>query len=170
MTEMRFGLEVYGVKDAIRTIGQTDKEARKDITKRYKLILQPAVQDAQRAVPELPLSGFARRWRTKSGFQMLPWQTREASKRIKAGIDTRRPRQRTADVTNLTVFYVRWQGAVNTIYDMARNGTLGDNLRQKYGPASRIMWPSVIRHETQINHDMKVLMDDVMDKVNRKLK
>lgn len=169
MTDLRIGMEVYGIKDAIREIGQTDKVARKEITKRYKLIMDSTVRDAQRSVPPLPLSGFARGWKTKSGFQMLPWQNTRATKAIKAGIDTRRPRKRTVDVTNLTVFYVRWQGAINTIYDMARKGGLGANLQDKHGPASRIMWPTVQKHERQITQDMRDLMKDVMDKVSRKL-
>lgn len=169
MTDLRFGMEVYGIKEAVRELGRIDKTARRDLSKRYREIMAPTVRDAQSKVPPLPLSGFKRAWKTKSGFQMLPWQNDEAKKRIKAGIDTRMPRKRTVDVVNLTVFYVRWQGAVNTLFDLAKNGVFGANLSKKYGQASRIMWPTVTRHEKEITHDMAQLLEDVMDKVNRKL-
>lgn len=169
MTELKLGMEVYGIKEALRELNQVDKVARREVTKRYKAIVDPAVKDAQRSVPPLPLSGFARGWRTKSGFRMLPWQNNEASKRIKAGIDTRRPRAKTVGASNLTVFYVRWQGAINTIFDVAKKGFLGRSLTQEHGQPSRVMWPSVQRHEQEINHGVLVLMKDVMDKVNRKL-
>lgn len=170
MSEYQIGMEVYGIKEAIRELGRVDKEARKDLTKQYRQIMGPTVKDAQSKVPRLPLSGFARNWKTKSGFQMLPWQTTEASKRIKAGIDTRRPRQRTVDAVNLTVFFVRWQGAVNTIFDMARKGALGQILTREHKAPSRIMWPAVTRHEGQITQEMGNLLEKTMDRVNRKLK
>lgn len=169
MTDLRLGMEVYGIKEAVRELGRIDKTARRDLTKRYREIMGPTVRDAQNQVPPLPLSGFKRGWKTRSGFQMLPWQNTEAKKRIKAGIDTRMPRKRTVDVVNLTVFYVRWQGAVNTLFDLARNGTMGQNLTRKFGQASRIMWPTVTKHEKEITNDMAKLLQDVMDKVNRKL-
>lgn len=169
MTNVRFGMEIYGIKEALRELNQVDKVARRDVTKRYKAIVEPAVQDAKRNVPPMPLSGFARGWKTKSGFRMLPWQNDEASKRIKAGIDTRRPRRQTVGATNLTVFFVRWQGAINTVFDLARKGVLGANLTQEHGAPSRVLWPAVLKHEREINHDMLVLMNDVMDQVNRKL-
>ena len=169
MTDVSFGMEVYGIKEALRELNQIDKVARRDVTKRYKTIVDPAVRDAQQKVPTMPLSGFARNWRTKSGFRMLPWQDDEATKRIKAGIDTRRPRRQTIGATNLTVFYVRWQGAINTVFDLARKGWLGRNLTQEEGQPSRILWPAVLRHEKEINHDLRILMNDVMDQVNRKL-
>jgi hypothetical protein len=131
--------------------------------------MDPTVRDAQKQVPALPLSGFARGWVTRSGFRMLPWQNNESQKRIKAGIDTRMPRRRTVDATNLTVFYVRWQGAINTLYDLAKKGMFGKNLSKEHGQPSRIMWPTVTKHQAQINHDMTILMNDVMDKVSRKL-
>lgn len=169
MTDLRLGMEVYGIKDAVRELGRIDKTARRDLTKRYREIMASTVQDAQKQVPALPLSGFKRGWKTRSGFQMLPWQNTEAQKRIKAGIDTRMPRKRTVDVVNLTVFYVRWQGAVNTLFDLARNGTMGQNLTRKFGQGSRIMWPTVTKHEKEITNDMAKLLQDVLDKVNRKL-
>jgi hypothetical protein len=67
--------EVRGLKTALATLNELDKKARRDITKEYKTIVKPVVDDAKQNVPrQAPISGWARNWTTKSGFKMLPWQ------------------------------------------------------------------------------------------------
>ena len=54
-------IEVTGVKDALRELNSIDKQARRDVTRRFKDIMRPSVQAAQNLTPvEPPMSGWAR--------------------------------------------------------------------------------------------------------------
>jgi hypothetical protein len=67
-------VEVVGLKDALKTLNKLDKSLRREITKDYKKIVQPVIDDANKLVPTgAPLSGMTRNWQTRSGFLMLPW-------------------------------------------------------------------------------------------------
>ena len=74
MNEVSAKIEVVGLKEALKTLNKIDKSLRREITKDYKKIVQPVIDDANALVPTgVPLSGMARNWSTKSGFKMLPW-------------------------------------------------------------------------------------------------
>ncbi len=67
-------VDVVGLKDALKTLNKLDKSLRREITKDYKKIVQPVIDDANKLVPTgAPLSGMTRNWQTRSGFLMLPW-------------------------------------------------------------------------------------------------
>lgn len=173
------GIEIVGLKDAIREIGQIDKEARKAITRRYRDIMKPVMATAKSMTPvEAPLSGMNRNWTSRSGYYLTPWVGRKAKTLIKTKLNTKRPREYAGQVRDLAVFTISWNGNINTIFDLAGSATNnglaraldGDEARGTYRrKPSRVMWPSFEKHKDQIMTDMAGLVTDVMEQTNRRI-
>jgi hypothetical protein len=120
-------IEVVGLKDALKTLNKIDKSLRREITKDYKRIVQPVIDDANKLVPTgVPLSGMARNWSTKSGFKMLPWMPGMKQK-IAAKINTRNIKEYGGNKSNVGTFLIQWKGATGTMFDMSMEGALGAN-------------------------------------------
>lgn len=173
------GIEIVGLKEAIREIGQIDKEARKAITRKFRDITKPVIATAKGMTPvEAPLSGMNRNWTSRSGYQLTPWVGRKAKTLIKVKINTKRPREYAGQVRDLAVFTVSWNGNINTIFDLAGSSTNnafaraldGDGARGTYRRApSRVMWASFDKHKEQIMSDMAALVQDVMKQSDRRI-
>lgn len=173
------GIEIVGLKDAIREIGQIDKEARKAITRKYRDIMKPVMATAKGMTPvEAPLSGMNRNWTSRSGYQLTPWSGRKAKTLIKTKINTKRPREYAGQVRDLAVFTISWNGNINTIFDLAGSATDNAFARNLDGPnsrgiyrrnPSRVMWASFDKHQTQIMTDMAALVQDVMEQTDRRI-
>ena len=167
-------VEFAGVKDALKLINTIDKSVRQSYTREFKKIMQPAVKAAQAKVPdEEPLSGMARAWTTPSGFQAFPWNGTVGEKLIKAGVSGRKPKEFRGITRGLAAFYVRWAGTTAVIFDMAgrrNNNAMSDNLAGKgWGEASRIMWPSILDNQNQIENELKALTDKIQADYERAL-
>ena len=168
-------VEFAGVKDALKLINSIDKSVRQSYTREYKKIMQPAVKAAQTKVPhEAPISGMARAWTTPSGFQVFPWNGVVGEKLVKAAISTRKPKEFRGVTRGLAAFYVRWAGSTAVIFDMAgrrKNNAMSNNLAKSgWGEASRIMWPSILDNQDQIEREMKVLLDRIQADYERAIR
>ena len=160
-------IEVVGLKDALKTLNKIDKSLRREITKDYKRIVQPVIDDANKLVPTgVPLSGMARNWSTKSGFKMLPWVPGMKQK-IAAKINTRNIKEYGGNKSNVGTFLIQWKGATGTMFDMSMEGALGRQLTARYGSRSRVMWKAYTQRETDVMSEMEQLVKRVMDEANR---
>jgi hypothetical protein len=169
VAEVSARIEVVGLKDALKTLNKIDKSLRREITKDYKKIVQPVIDDANKLVPTgVPLSGMARNWKTRSGFQMLPWIPGRKQK-IAAKINTRNIKEYGGNKTNVGTFLIQWKGATGTMFDMSMEGSLGRALTSRYGSRSRVMWKAWERNESTVNAEMEKLVKHVMDLTNREL-
>jgi hypothetical protein len=170
------GIEVVGVKEALREINDIDRAARLQITRNFKRITAPVVAEAKANVPKQPpISGWGRTWRTKSGFQMLPWDGSRGDDLIDTKVSGKRPKEFGGIVRDLAVLTVRWRGMVNTVYDTASNSTTpqGANmvrgLNNRPRSASRVMWPAYEKHSNEIEDQIKDEIERIMAMVNRKI-
>jgi hypothetical protein len=168
--------EVRGLKEALKTINRIEPDLRKSITREYKQIMAPVVRDAKALSPnEAPLSGWDRKWTTPSGFQMLPWNGRQADRMINSGISTRRAKQFRGNTVNLATMFVKWKGAVNTIYDIAgRGGSLNGKglqmanaLAAKYGQPSRTIYPAYEKNREKVDDEIGKLVWRVSRELDR---
>ena len=161
-------VEVVGLKEALKTLNKIDKSLRREITKDYKKIVQPVIDDANKLVPSnVPLSGMARNWSTRSGFKMLPWIPGMKQK-IAAKINTRNIKENNAgDKVNVGTFMIQWQGATGTLYDTTMAGALGKALTARYGPRSRVMWKAYEQRQSDVMSEMEQLVKRVMEEANR---
>jgi hypothetical protein len=161
-------IEVVGLKEALKTLNKIDKSLRREITKDYKKIVQPVIDDAKNLVPsKAPLSGMARAYKYRSGFQVLPWSD-GYNQKIIAKINTRNIKETSAgDKVNVGTFMIQWQGATGTLYDTTMAGALGKALTARYGPRSRVMWKAYEQRRDDVQREMEQLVRRVMDEANR---
>jgi hypothetical protein len=160
-------VEIVGLKDALKTLNKIDKSLRREITKDYKKIVQPVIDDANKLVPSnAPLSGMARNWSTKSGFKMLPWIPGMKQK-IAAKINTRNIKEYNGNKSNVGTFLIQWQGATGTMFDTSMDGPLGRALTARYGRSSRVMWKAYEQRQGDVMSEMEQLVKRVMDEANR---
>lgn len=161
-------IEVVGLKEALKTLNKIDKSLRREITKDYKKIVQPVIDDAKNLVPsKAPLSGMARAYKYRSGFQVLPW-SEGYNQKIIAKINTRNIKENSAgDKVNVGTFMIQWQGATGTLYDTTMAGALGKALTARYGPRSRVMWKAYEQRRDDVQREMEQLVRRVMDEANR---
>lgn len=171
-------IDIVGLKDDLRVIQDLDKKLRRQITKDFAEIVRSPVEEAKRNVPNgAPLSGFARTWRTRSGYQMFPWDGTLGAKGIKPFVSGKKPREFQGVTRNLAVFGVRWTNARATVLDMSRKSSTAqgrvmvDKLTQRYGQASRIIWPAYEKHRDQVEREVRSLVAGVAhaaDKLTRR--
>lgn len=174
---MKPTMQVTGIKETLRELGKIDKEARRQITKHFKKIGAPVVSEAKNQIPkEPPLSGWGRSWSTGSGYQMLPWDGQKAAKYVDTKVSSKRPREYRGVVRDLAVVAIRWRGAVNTVFDMSREANtpqgqiMVNALNDRYGNASRIMYPAYDKHADKVEREIKAQVDQVMAMVNKAVK
>jgi hypothetical protein len=173
MPSVETHFEVYGMKAALAELNRVDKSLRREITKDFKSVVDPMMTYIEGQIPyDPPVSGMGRNWVTKSGFKMFPWNGSVAATMVKAKVSGKKPKTFGGYTSNLSVFYVVWQGMANTVYDMAgrrRKNKLGDSLEQEIGKASRIMYPAFHKFEPTIQQGMLDIVKKTGDAVNRRL-
>lgn len=167
-------MEVRGIKETLRELGKIDKEARRQITKDFKKIGAPVVSEVKQNIPrDPPLSGWGRSWSTGSGYQMLPWDGQKAAKYVDTKVSGKRPREYRGVVRDLAVVAIRWRGAVNTVFDMSRESNtpqgavMVNALNDRFGNASRVMYPAYEQHADKVEREIKLQIDQVMRSVNK---
>jgi hypothetical protein len=169
-------IQIYGIKAALKELNTIDAKLRREVTKDYKQIVSSVVADAKAAMPsQAPLSGMNRGWKTKSGFEIIPkdgWSTAAAQKMLAAKINTKKVKEFRGTKVNVGTFRIVWTGTANTIFDIAgrkSSGTFVDRLNARYGRASRVLWPSYEKNQSQVEQEMIALCERVMREVNRNL-
>lgn len=170
--------EVVGLKEALRTLNRVDKSARRQVTKDYKEIVAPVIDDIKQDIPLRPpaiMSGWAYRWKSKSGAEILPWKGNERAM-LKPYISGKRPRQWGAYTSSLGVFGIKWKAPAAVLIDMAhtphtpRGAGMIDTLNSRIGTSkSRIMWKNFDRHQRTVEERMKVLISRVMKQAQGEL-
>jgi hypothetical protein len=143
-------IEVAGIKDALAKLNRIDKKLRMQITKDFKEVMQPVVEEAQGRLPfGAPLSGMNYKWTTKSGYQILPWAG--ADDTVKAAVSGKKVREFAGFQQNLGTFFIRYKGPTAVLFDMTGRKTpktdagkrFANQLNAtKYGLASRVLWPA----------------------------
>jgi len=167
-------VEVIGIKDALRELNNLDKTARRKITSDFKRITKPVEDAAKFLMPTTaPLSGMSRAWKTKSGYQMFPWQT--GKDKIVSKVSGRRPKMFAGHMTDLATFYIRFQGPHAVLFDMAGKGVIPTSqgsrmvsaLTNRFGPPSRVLWRAYEQNGDQVTRETQQLINEMMDEINR---
>jgi hypothetical protein len=172
-------VEVVGLKEALKELNEINPKLRRDVTKEFRKIVDPVIKTAKAKVPqEPPISGWGRKWTTKSGRQLTPWVGSIGDDYIKAKVSGKKPREWAGRVTNLAVFSVAWSGAINTLYDLAGRKSSGDTergarmiraLEARHGKASRVLWPAYEMNREEVERQTAQIVEGVMGEVNRKM-
>jgi hypothetical protein len=167
-------LEVSGLKEALKTVNSLDKKIRRQLTKDFENAADPMLQAMRAAIPAAPpLSGFATKSRTQ-------WKKNE-TKNIKLKLDTRRARNRNlaqgAQYESLGVVKIRTMSPGLAILDMAgkrgsksdRGAAMVEGLNNRFGNASRIMWPSAEAKWQEVQNNLEPVIKRVESEMTRLL-
>jgi hypothetical protein len=165
---IKTGGQVRGIKEDLRTIQKLDKTIRREITRDYKRIVEKPIAEIKGALPtSVPLSGFARKWTTKSGYQMLPWDVSLAPKGIKPFVSGKAPKEFGGITRNLAVFGIKWKAAQATLFDMSRQSNTPQGywmvrgLNNRFGVASRVMWRNYEKYADEVEREIEILVDGI---------
>lgn len=172
-----------GLKEALRELNQLNPAMRRQVTKDFQKITAPVVAAAKENLPtNPPLSGWAKGWKTPSGFQMLPasgWSGSTAGKFIKSQVSGKKPREYAGQMQNAAVFVVKFSGMANTVFAVSGrknrgNSAQGENmikvLEFRYGKPSRVLWPAYEANKTEVERQVIELTKEVMAEVGKRLK
>ena len=182
----RTGVQVFGIKEDLKTLNKLAPDLRRQITKDYRALMQPTISDARNNLPagigQTVMRGFGRKWR-----HIFPWDKAVANRNITVKIDTRRARQRNmekgAQYETLSAFLIQQKNPAGIVFDIAGRGgkststqkrkgvtydwnnTLIENMDRVFGKASRSMWPAVENNTDNIESAIRNITEDVERKL-----
>lgn len=166
--------KVNGIKEDLRVLQQLDKQLRRQITAEYKKIVEEPVNEIKNMIPkDAPISGWTRNWTTKSGYRMLPWEAQLAPKGVKPFVSGKKPKEFQGVTRNLAVFGIRWKAAHATLFDMSQTAQTPQGewmvrgLNNRWGKASRVMWPGYLKHANRVEKEIEILVDGVAKAADR---
>lgn len=175
-------MEVVGLKDALREVNKLNPQFRRQVTKDFQKITAPVVAAAKENLPtKPPMSGWAKGWKTPSGFQMLPasgWSGSTAGKFIKSQVSGKKPREYAGQMQNAAVFVVKFAGMVNTVFSVAGrkhggSSKQGENmikvLEYRYGKPSRVLWPAYEANKAEVEKQVEILTKQVMAEASARI-
>lgn len=159
-----FGIEFSGLKEALKELNDIDKKLRRQITRDFKQIVQPVLGKAESLLPNgPPLSGMKRSWIGNSGADIMSWNDAQVRRNIKAFTSGKKVRDAPGGFKqNLGVFGIKWLGPQATALDFLVKGTMGDNLTNRFGPPSRIVYKAYEASQKKVDADVKQLVNKVM--------
>lgn len=154
-------IRVDGVKNTIKTLGQIDPQLRREFTANVKTILKPIVTDAKSRYQSTVFpSGTARNW-APGGREIFPlWQKGAANG---VGVQTKASRR------NSTTIAVVQRGAAASVFEFAKNGSLGAAFNSKNGAPGRVMWPAATQNTEQVTAELETYVNKVSEELNRML-
>ena len=157
-------IEVVGLKDALKELNTIDKKLRRQITKDFKEAVQPVIDDAYGRLPkDAPLSGMARSWKGKSGAELMNWQPLMVQKNLKAFTSGKKIRDTGLGFKqNVGVFGIKWSGPQASLFDMARNGKMSQELTARFGPPSRIIYRAYAAANEEVDRRVREIVNKVM--------
>ena len=165
-------IEVLGLKEALKELNTIDKKLRRQITRDFKKIVQPVLGKAESMLPNnAPLSGMSRSWIGKSGADIMSWNDERVRRNIKAFTSGKKVRDAPGGFRqNLGVFGIKWLGPQATALDMLANGVMADNLTDRFGPPSRIIYKAYESASDEVEQQVKELVNKVMELTNNAMR
>jgi hypothetical protein len=161
-------LTVLGIKETLKELNKVDKSLRREITKRYKSIVQGVIEDAKSMIPlNYPLRNWKYEWKP-GRTALLPWgEYGDPNNSIRAKINTKKTKEYAGEIVNVGTFVIRWDDPAAALFDFAENGVMGRNLTTKYGSTSRVMWKAWGANQTDVLQRMQELVNDVQKGVQQ---
>ena len=164
MSGVTMKTEVVGIRDAVKDLKKLEPAVFKEFRKEAGTALKPIVLDAQATLNNAgpaPLSGMARKWAPK-GRQIFPWSQTKAVRGVKVSL-------RPSKAAFLTVQQKDASGAIFDIAGRSSTNRFGEALN-KYGKASRSMWPAANAKEDEVRRNLADLVQSVSKKTETKLR
>ncbi len=168
-------LEVYGVPQMLKTLGEIDPALRRATLAKMKLAAKPMVEEAKSLVPDAsPLDNWGN-WRGG-------WDPKAVKKGIK--VTYKGPTLRNKNVTLFPLLKLVNSNAGGAIVDIAgrkkkgrrsSSATAGENMIDKINRAtdrnaSRIAWLAAERHLSDVQQGVNDAIIEMEDAINKRVK
>lgn len=158
---MSAGVEIVGVKEALKELRRIDPELRKQFNRDAKQIVAPIVTTAKNKYPAELLSGMSRNW-TQRGNKKFPYNAAAARRGITVKVDTRRK-----GGAAIAVIQKDPAASIADIAGRRHANRLATNLEGKgFGNASRFMWPAAEKNLSQVSREMEAAVRAVMNRIS----
>jgi len=155
------GIEVAGVKEAIRSLNKLEPGLRKQFVADAKQIVAPILDDARGRYPEQLLSGMERNW-TQRGNKKFPYDAKKARSGVKHKVDTRRDAKSVIKVTQ--------SDPAATIVEFAgKNANPLGTALNKFGRVARFLWPAAERNLPKVQAEMERPVLDAARRVSKEM-
>jgi len=164
MSGVTMKTEVIGIRDAVKDLKKLEPALFKEFRQEAGTALRPIVLDAQATLNNAgpaPLSGMARKW-APNGRQIFPYVQTKAVRGVKVSL-------RPSKSAFLTVQQKDASGAIFDIAGRSSPNKFGEALN-KYGKASRSMWPAADAKENEVRSNLADLVADVAAKTQTRLR
>lgn len=191
----RTSIEVVGVKEALAYLNGIDKTYRREITRKYAVIVAPIVENVKSDLPKkAPMSGWERSYsvggaaraaaknqvgRSKGQKEgrsfalddptaLLPWDGAKQAKLVKPFVSGKK--------TKATTFGLKWNSKSAALFDLSGRAktTQGEQmitvLGSRFGSPSRVMWKAYERAAPEMQQNMRDLIEEIMRTVNKHIK
>lgn len=150
---VKTGVEVVGVKEAIKGLRKIDPELRKQFNRDVKAIAAPVIDAARANYPQMPLSGMSRTW-TQRGRSLFPWSQSAVRRGVTVKIDTGK--------RAVAAIKIRQTDPAASIYELAgkrasnpKGTAFINNLEARFGRAQRVLWPAYERNAERLTDEMR---------------
>lgn len=164
---VKTGVEVVGVKEAIKGLRKIDPELRKQFNRDVKAITAPVVDAARGNYPQMPLSGMSRTW-TQRGRSLFPWSQSTARRGVTVKIDTSKKA--------VAAIKIRQTDPAASIYELAgkrasnpKGTAFINNLEARFGRAQRVLWPAYERNAERVTDEMRKTVLEASRQVQKEL-
>lgn len=168
-------IEVYGVRNALRELGQIDKKAKFKVINKVKAEAKPLIDQARSSYPNDPVLTDSQGNVTWRPGGRLGYSKRTADKGVQVQVGGRN----FGNAYSIITLIQKNPGAA--MFDIAglNNGNSGKGgprgeafikkLNDDYGKAQRGMWRNIRQIRELANKSMIDALDDVMKEVNKNL-
>jgi hypothetical protein len=134
---------------------------------------EPVLPFGNMSAPREPRGPGVNYMQTRTGrrryVNWINWQNG-----MKAYISGKKPRTFNGYTKNLATFGIRWQGPAAVLFDTSNTPSTDQGrqmvaaLNAKYGKPSRVMWRAYERQDEKVQREMRKLVNDIMEAVDRK--
>lgn len=153
-------IEFVGIEAAVKALRQIDPELRKQFNRDAKEIARPAVEQAKQDYPQMPLSGFARKWK-----EIMPWDVAKARRGVRVKIDTSRKSR--------NVILIQQNDRAASVFEAAgraNTSPLGIALGDIKAFRTRVIGPAIEKQSGDIERGFEKLARDTMATVQKELR
>ena len=173
--------QIRGLDDALKTLQKMDPVLRREAVKRLKNDVRPIVSAIKAGLPKAPLSNWvapkqssARRGTVqagRSGAAGTPyWDFGKAKSGVRSSVKKQGARQMKGKAILVSI---RQSNGAGEVFDMAgkkTNSTFTRNLTNKWGGASRRMWPIAEKNKPAVLRSIDQSVQDMEKQINRMLR
>jgi hypothetical protein len=167
MEGLTTGIEVLGLKEAVKYLAQVEPGFKKAYVANMKMVAEPITNAMKSNYDDMRFpSGTKRKW-SPEGRQVFPLTAAAAQKGVALRVNNKKGKNAAISVMQ--------KNAAAVVFDIAGRANKGNKLdlafNAKFGRrASRVIWPAYEMNIAGVIGNVQKVADDVMAEVNKNFK